>query len=91
MVFFQREDGQYVMHRVLKRTKEGYYCIGDNQTEAEGPIDPSRIFAVVFKVRRKGKIIGPKNFWWRFFRTFWLRFVPLRPAMIGLYRRLFTS
>jgi phage repressor protein C with HTH and peptisase S24 domain len=91
MAFFQREDGQYVMHRVQKVTNDGFYLVGDNQTEIEGPVPGDRIFAVVYQVRRKGKILGPKSFWWRFFATVWLRMIPLRPGLIRLYRRLFTS
>ena len=88
MVFFQRENGQYVMHRLLKTDERGYYFIGDNQTEVEGPVSSSQIFAVVYQVKRKGRILGPKSFWWVFFRTFWLRIIPLRPFFIKCFRRL---
>ena len=88
MVFFQRESGQYVMHRIRWVKEEGLYIIGDNQTETEGPVEPSRVFAVVFQVRRKGKILTPRSFWWRFFRSVWLTVIPLRRGLIGFYRRM---
>ncbi len=91
MVFFQRESGQYVMHRIRWVKEDGLYIIGDNQTETEGPVDPSRVFAVVFEVKRNGKILTPKSFWWRFFRTVWLRIIPLRHKLMGAYRKLHRS
>ena len=33
IVFFQRDSGQYVMHRILRIRKDGYYLVGDGQTE----------------------------------------------------------
>ena len=78
MVFYQRETGQFVMHRIL-------HIVGDAQTEIEGPVNPSQVFAVVTKAQRKGKWIGPGDFWWWFFRTVWLRLVPVRKIILKLY------
>lgn len=85
MVFYQRETGQFVMHRILHVKPEGLYIVGDAQTEIEGPVNPSQIFAVVTKAQRKGKWIGPGDFWWWFFRTVWLRLVPVRKIILKLY------
>ncbi len=85
MVFFERPTGQFVMHRVLKKKPEGYYIVGDAQTDIEGPVQPERIFAIITKVCRKGKWIGPGNFWWEFFEHIWLRIIPLRRGVIRLY------
>ena len=85
MVFYQRDTGQYVMHRILKVKPEGLYIIGDAQTEVEGPVRPEQVFALVTKVNRKGKWIGPGNFWWWFFSTVWLRLYPIRRLILKLY------
>ena len=85
MVFYQRDTGQYVMHRILKVKPEGLYIIGDAQTEVEGPVKPEQVFARVTKVNRKGKWIGPGNFWWWFFSTVWLRLFPVRRLILKLY------
>ena len=42
MVFFQRQDGSYVMHRIHHLKEGKLYLVGDNQTEIEGPIDPEQ-------------------------------------------------
>ena len=85
MVFYQRDNGQYVMHRILKVKPEGLYIIGDAQTEVEGPVRPEQVFALVTKVNRKGKWVGPGNFWWWFFSTVWLRLFPIRRLILKLY------
>ena len=85
MVFYQRDGGQYVMHRLLRVRPEGLYIAGDAQTEIEGPVRPEQVFARVTRVRRKGKMIGPGDFWWTFFARVWPRMIPLRPMLMRLY------
>jgi len=68
MVFFQRRDEAYVMHRIHHINKEGkLFIIGDAQVDMEGPIDKEQVFAIITKVKRKGKWIAPGDFWWEFF------------------------
>ena len=60
IAFFQRENGQYIMHRIHfmrkdDRTGENqFYFIGDGQKTIEGPIRQSQIFGVITVVLRKG-------------------------------------
>lgn len=84
--FFQRKNGQYVVHRIYKVKNDEYYFIGDNQVEIEGPIERKQIFAIVYQVRRKNKIIQPGDFWWWFFKYIWLRMIPFRYVMMKLYK-----
>ncbi len=94
MVFFQRRSGQYVLHRICKVKDDGYYIVGDAQTAIEGPVSREQIFALVTRVRRKGRILAPGDFWWEFFARVWVRLIPLRPLLVrayGLfYRKRFT-
>lgn len=85
MVFYQRKSGQFVMHRIYKIKSDGYYMVGDAQTEIEGPLERDQIFAIITKVERKGKWIEPGDFWWGFFAKVWIRMVPVRKATIRLY------
>ena len=81
MVFYQRDTGQYVMHRIYKKKSDSYYMAGDAQTQIEGPLRRDQIFALIIKVKRKGKIIRPGNFWWEFFEHVWIRIIPLRKVV----------
>ena len=85
MVFYQRESGQYVMHRIYKICSEGYYLIGDAQSTIEGPLSEKQIFAVVTKVQRNGKWIGPEKLLWKFFAYIWIRIVPVRRMILKGY------
>lgn len=85
MVFFQRESGQYVMHRIYAVKPDGYYMVGDAQAEIEGPIRREQIFAVIIKVRRKGKWMEPGDFWWNFFERVWINIIPLRKVVTVFY------
>ena len=91
MVFFQRENGKYVMHRLYKKKKNDCYFIGDNQTEIEGPLSEDHIFAVITKVKRKGRILDQKSFWWFFFAHVWIHLIPLRPFIISCYQFIFRK
>ena len=85
MAFFQRRNGDYIMHRVLRVSDDGYYFVGDGQQVIEGPIAPEQIFGRITQVCRKGKWIGPGNFWWDFFAGAWLTLLPCRPFLRKLY------
>lgn len=85
MVFFERSTGQFVMHRILRKTPEGYYIIGDAQKDVEGPVQREQIFAIIIKVCRKGKWLKPRDFWWEFFEHVWLRLIPMRSILVRMY------
>lgn len=88
MVFFQRENGAYVMHRICRVSEEGFYLVGDAQTEIEGPVRREQIFARVTQVERKGRKLTGKDFWWRFFAGPWLWVRPVRPGIVRVYSYL---
>lgn len=85
MVFYQRPSGQYVMHRICKVKEKGYAIVGDAQQIIEYPVKREQIFALVTKVKRKGKELRPGSFWWEFFARVWVRIIPLRPLVSKLY------
>lgn len=88
MVFFQRRSGQFIMHRIWKVRPEGYYIVGDAQTQIEGPVERDQIFAQITKVRRKGKWLEPGDFWWEFFEHVWLHMIPFRHVLMRWYAKV---
>ena len=88
IVFYQRDSGQYVMHRILRVRGDVYDIIGDAQTEIERGVRRDQIFAVITRVKRKGRLIGPGDFWWTFFACVWTKLIPLRPLIARAYARL---
>ena len=82
IAFFQRENGQYIMHRIHfmrkdDRTGENqFYFIGDGQKNIEGPIKETQIFGVITGVLRKGKYLDEHTFTWGFFENIWRYVIP---------------
>ncbi|MBP3236409.1 MAG: S24/S26 family peptidase [Bacteroidales bacterium] len=86
IVLYQRDNGQYVLHRIQRVHADGCYdTIGDAQTESEIGIRRNQIFAIVKNVKRKGKWIGLSSFWWHFFERTWMDIIPLRRLIMRIY------
>ena len=58
--FYQRDDGQYILHRILK-AGDTYTCIGDNQTVYEEGVRQDQLLAVVTGFYRKDKYHSVKE------------------------------
>ena len=88
IVFYQRGSGQYVLHRIYKKTSDGWYMLGDHLTEPEGPIGTAAIFAVAVEVERNGRWISADSILWRFAGTLWHLLYPVRASVRSLKRML---
>lgn len=86
IVLFLRAGGDYVLHRIKRVTKEGYYMIGDRQTVLEGPIKREQIKLLAVMVKRKGKLLYPQNIKWKFYSKIWNNLVFLRPFAFSLIK-----
>jgi len=53
--FYKREDGQFVLHRVIRVKKDGYVCRGDHQMQKEFPVTEDMIIGVADARIVKGK------------------------------------
>ncbi len=85
---YQRENGQYVLHRVVK-VGDTYTCIGDNQFVFEKGISHEQIIAVCTVFSRDGRRrISVKSPIWRFYAVFWHYTRLFRRVWRGLLRRI---
>ena len=74
---YQRSNGQYVLHRVVKVGKR-YTCIGDNQFVLEPDLEHSQMIALVttfYRGERKWEVTSPL---YRAYCVFWHYSRPLR-------------
>ncbi len=86
MVLYQRGNGIYVLHRIVRREQDGTFSIiGDGQDQIETGIRSEQIFAVVQYAVRKGKRQAPGCFWWEFFSHVWIHLIPLRSLLRRIY------
>ncbi|MCI8425930.1 MAG: hypothetical protein HFJ03_00045 [Lachnospira sp.] len=70
IIFYQRKNGQYVLHRIVGVGKDNYVLCGDNQTYREKGVTQDMIIAVVNRIYRGDKEVSQKihkiyEFLWR--------------------------
>ncbi len=73
VIFYRRDDGQFVLHRVIKCQKDGKFtCRGDNQWEKEFDLRYDQIIGVVTDFMRNGKAVNvKKSVGYRFYYSIW--------------------
>jgi len=89
MILYRRQSGDYILHRICAVRGQTYDLVGDAQTVIEPGIRPEQVLALVTAVRRKGRLLEEGSFLWLFFEKVWIRVIPARPGLLGLYRRIF--
>lgn len=87
---YQREDGKYILHRIVKAAKD-YTCIGDNQFVYEEGISHSQMIAVVTEFTRTGKKHHINEPGYRLYCRFWHYSRPLRRLWRGALGRIKRS
>lgn len=85
IVLYQRQNGDYILHRICKIEGNTYCMIGDAQTVVESGIHHEQVFARVGWAIRKGKVQKPGRFWWFFFEKIWIRIIPYRKKAQRMY------
>ena len=58
---YKRQNGQYVLHRIVSVDKDRYTLVGDNQFDLERGLPHDRVVAVVSHIRRGGRLISVNN------------------------------
>lgn len=84
VVLYLRDNGSYVLHRIVQINNDQYSMIGDGQFHIEKGIRHDQIIAVMTSVQRKGKILKPGDFWWNFFEKCWIHMIPFRKGILNL-------
>ena len=84
-------DGQYILHRVLRKSGNCIFMAGDSLKEVEGPINSDSIFAAVTAVWRGDKRIECTNMKWKLLSHLWLLMMPVRSIMLKIIRHIDKS
>lgn len=84
---YRREDGTFVLHRIIKVEKTGTYTMcGDHQTRPEKGVRREQIVAVATAYTRKGRHLTNQNPIYRIYRTVWTLARPVRSACFFIDR-----
>ena len=87
VVLYRRLKGILVLHRIWKVKGDGFYMVGDNQMELEGPLDKDQIRGKLVAIVRKGKTISVTNPFYLFYSRTWLLLRPCRHRIALLVHR----
>lgn len=82
---YRRDDGSYVLHRIMKVKNDRYDMCGDNQCVLEKGIRRDQIVAVAVEFYRNGKYISCDNLLYRFLTATWAVMRPMRPLVLKSY------
>ena len=67
---YQRENGQYVLHRIVK-VKDDYTCMGDNQFVPEKGLSPEQMIGVVTSFIHNGKEYSTECIGYKMYCRLW--------------------
>ena len=85
--FYQRDNGQYVLHRIVK-VGDTLTCIGDNQYVYEEGVRPDQMIAIATGFVRKGKTYSTNRFAYRIYCRFWHFSRGIRYFFLRVIRKL---
>ena len=76
---YRRENGQFVLHRVIGADDDGYVLCGDGQWKQEYGITDDMVVALMSGFYHRGKRYAISNFLYRIYAGVWMAILPLRP------------
>lgn len=79
---YRRDNGQYVLHRIVRVTDDAYVMLGDNRWALEYGITDRQIIGVLSAVIRKGRTAPVSSLQYRCYVFLWCRFLWLRRALV---------
>ncbi len=88
IALIRRNDGVYVLHRIILKVKSSFYLAGDAQCWVEGPLLQEQLVAVVTNVWRKDKQISTSNIFWQVLSFLWWIRLPVRFIFTKPYKFL---
>lgn len=87
ILFYQRPDGSFVLHRVWAVTPEGLTLLGDNQTIPEYGVSPDWVIGRVTRIFRDDKEVICDGWGYRWYLRLW-QLAILRGFLLKLYHLL---
>ena len=85
---YRRDDGRYVLHRVLKVRNDDYVICGDNRYSRECGICDRHVIGVLSLIIRNGKEYPLSGWRYRLYVLLWCDFFYVRASILWLKARL---
>lgn len=87
VILYRRENGQYVLHRIVRLRDGAFICSGDNQFEPER-VGAEQVIARVEAFRRGKKEYSVTHLGYRAYVWLWVGIFPVRKPLLKLRRWL---
>lgn len=84
MILYKRDNGAYVLHRIVKIEGDDYTMRGDNQFVLEPGIRREQMIAIVCGIMREEKKINPESNIQRLKAALWVESVGPRKCLLTL-------
>ena len=81
---YKRDNGQYVLHRILKVRKNDYVICGDNRWSKETGITDRHIIGVLTALVRGGEEVPLDTRKYRLYTHLWCDFFPIRAVILRM-------
>ncbi|MBE6692542.1 MAG: hypothetical protein E7586_04350 [Ruminococcaceae bacterium] len=78
VIFYRRDNGDFILHRIVKVKGGGFVCRGDNQVDDEFPVVAERVIGIVTQYNRGGDWKNMDCFSQRCFAFLWVNTMILR-------------
>lgn len=85
---YRRDDGRYVLHRVLRVRADDYVLCGDNRRSKEHGVTDRHIIGVLTAVVRDGRTVSVTDRGYRLYVRVWCGLFPLRALMLYVWKRM---
>ncbi len=86
VILYRRDNGDFILHRIVGVKDGGFVCRGDNQVDDEFPVAAERVIGIVTQFRRNDNWKNMDCFAQRCFAFFWVNTMILRK----IKRKLFS-
>ncbi len=79
---FRREDGSFILHRIVKIKDGCFATMGDYETKEEYPVKPEQVVAKAIGFYRKQRYIDCESAGYRMYSFLWQKTVRIRPFLL---------
>ena len=91
IIFYKRENSQYVLHRIVGKNKDGFILCGDFQRILEYSVKDKQIFGYVVEIERKGKTFKINSRLYKIYSSFWMGIRPCRKLFMVIINKVFRG
>lgn len=88
VILYQRENGQYVLHRIIGCKEDGFILRGDHQYVKEFSVRNDQVIGKMVAFKRKGKICDTDTFLYRIYVYYWVNSAGIRRVFHALGSRI---